>query len=39
MQRRIQKNQLKAAEHKKQEAINMKKRATEKEEYINKKKK
>ena len=30
MQRRIQKNQLKAAEHKKQEMINMKKKAEEK---------
>ena len=38
MQRRIQKNQLKAAEHKKQEAINMKKRALEKEEAIKQKK-
>ena len=38
MQRRIQKNQLKAAEHKKQEAINMKKRAAEKEEDIKQKK-
>ena len=38
MQRRSQKNQLKAAEHKKQEAINMKKRALEKEEAIKQKK-
>ena len=38
MQRRIQKNQIKAAEHKKQEIINMKKRAEEKAEDIRQKK-
>ena len=38
MQRRIQKNQIKAAEHKKQEIINMKKRAEEKAEDIRLKK-
>ena len=38
MQRRIQKNQLKAAEHKKQEIINMKKKAEEKAEDIKQKK-
>ena len=38
MQRRIQKNQLKAAEHKKQELINMKKKAEEKAEDIKQKK-
>ena len=38
MQRRIQKNQLKAAEHKKQEIINMKKKAEEKAEDIRQKK-
>ena len=38
MQRRVQKNQLKAAEHKKQEIINMKKRAEEKAEDIKLKK-
>ena len=38
MQRRIQKNQLKAAEHKKQELINMKKKAEEKAEDIKNKK-
>ena len=38
MQRRIQKNQIKAAEHKKQEIINMKKRAEEKAEDKKKKK-
>ena len=38
MQRRIQKNQIKAAEHKKQEIINMKKRAEEKAEDIKQKK-
>ena len=38
MQRRIQKNQLKAAEHKKQEMLNMKKKAEEKAEDIKNKK-
>ena len=38
MQRRIQKNQLKAAEHKKQEIINMKKKAEEKAEDVRQKK-
>ena len=38
MQRRIQKNQLKAAEHKKQEILNMKKKAEEKAEDIKNKK-
>ena len=38
MQRRIQKNQIKAAEHKRQEIINMKKRAEEKAEDIRLKK-
>ena len=38
MQRRIQKNQLKAAEHKKQELINMKKKAEEKAQDIKNKK-
>ena len=38
MQRRIQKNQLKAAEHKKQEMINMKKKEEEKKEDIKQKK-
>ena len=38
MQRRIQKNQLKAAEHKKQELLNMKKKAEEKAEDIKNKK-
>ena len=38
MQRRIQKNQIKAAEHKKQEIINMKKKAEEKAEDIRQKK-
>ena len=38
MQTRIQKNQLKAAEHKKQEIINMKKKAEEKAEDIKQKK-
>ena len=38
MQRRIQKNQLKAAEHKKQEIINMKKKEEEKAEDIKQKK-
>ena len=38
MQRRIQKNQLKAAEHKKQELLNMKKKAKEKAEDIKNKK-
>ena len=38
MQRRIQRNQLKAAEHKKQEIINMKKKAEEKAEDIKQKK-
>ena len=38
MQRRIQKNQLKAAEHKKQEMINMKKKEEEKAEDIKQKK-
>ena len=38
MQRRIQKNQLKAAEHKKQELINLKKKAEEKAEDIKNKK-
>jgi hypothetical protein len=38
MQRRIQKNQLKAAEHKKQEMINMKKKEEEKKEDIKLKK-
>ena len=38
MQRRIQKNQLKAAEHKKQELLNLKKKAEEKAEDIKNKK-
>ena len=38
MQRRIQKNQLKAAEHKKQEIINMKKKAEENAEDVRQKK-
>ena len=38
LQRRIQKNQLKAAEHKKQEMLNMKKKAEEKAEDIKNKK-
>ena len=38
MQRRIQKNQLKAAEHKRQEMLNMKKKAEEKAEDIKNKK-
>ena len=38
MQRRIQKNQLKAAEHKKQEILNLKKKEQEKLEYIKTKK-